>query len=120
MKSFDIINIGNHITIQRFLTRHISSQVRYANVRIMEASITIEPSRHRTGVPDDASCQRYVITHVAQGWSVVARSVWRNGRLLDPRATHTRIELYLDDDGRHSSTEAVAVAFNGWLKTLDL
>lgn len=106
--------------MQRLLARYFSSQQRYATRQIRGATFTIEPSRHRTGVPKDATCQRYVITHVAEGWSVIARTVWWDSRLLDPRAVHTRLDHYFDDNGRHGSDEAVAVAFNRWLQTLDL
>lgn len=120
MNSHEVTDTANQATMQRLLARYFSPQQHYVTRQIGGATFIVEPSRHRTGISDEACCLRYVITHVAQGWSVVARSVWRDGRLLEPRATHTRLDLYLDDDGRHGSAEAVAVAFNGWLRTLDL
>lgn len=120
MTTYDITDTANQVTMQRLLLRYFSSQQRYATRQIAGATFTVEPSRHRTGIPKDASCQRYVIMHVAQGWTVVARTVWCNGRLLEPRAVHTRLDHYLDDEDRHGSAEAVANAFNGWLLTLDL
>lgn len=121
MNTREIIDTANHCTIQRLLTRNFSAQPRYTTRQIEGATIIVEPSRHRTGLPAEAAPRRYVITHVAEGWSIVARTVWCDGRLLRPAATHTRIDLYLDDDGRHSDDEvAVAVAFNAWFQTLDL
>lgn len=121
MDTKSIIELANSYTLQRLLTRHFSARMSFITRKVDGATFVVEPSRHRTGLPADAAARRYVITHVAEGWSVVARTVWLDGRLLQPAATHTRIDHYFDDDGRYSGDKAaVAVAFNAWLKGVGL
>ena len=121
LRTEEIIDAANHCTIQRLLARYFSTRPRYGTREIVGATFVIEPSRHRTGLPPEAAPRRYIITHVAEGWSVIVRTVWRDGRLLQPVATHTRIDLYLDDDGRHNDDESVvAVAVSAWLRSLNL
>lgn len=121
MNAREVIEAANHYTIQRLLARCFLALPRHATCQIEGATFVVEPSRHRTGLPTEAEPRRYVITHVEGGWSIVVRTVWCDGRLLQPAATHTRIDLYLDDDGRHHGDEtAVAVAVNTWLRSLDL
>lgn len=121
MKHHDIIATANSVAFQHLLVCCFSEDVCYGTYEIGGAVIIVERSRHRTGVPADASPLRYVVTHAGQGWSMVARTVWLHGRLLPPLATHTSIDLYYDDDGRHEDHhDVVASAVNSWFCSLDL
>lgn len=119
MDEKQIIDAANNITIQRVLVRHLAGVGPYSSHEIAEAVITVEPSRHRTGVSADADCRRYVFTHVGEGWSMSVRAAWRDDRLLDPAAVHCRIEFLWDDNGTHGD-DGVATAVNRWLQGLPL
>lgn len=119
MNPHEITEAANQLTIQRLLTRFLSDCPRYATCEIAGATIIIEPARHRTGVPKDAQAVRYIITCPSQGWSMIARSVWRDGSLYAPIGVHTRVESYSDLAG-HGGEEAAATAANRWLTGLDL
>lgn len=119
MTPHEITETANQLTIQRLLTRFLSEAPRYAACEIAGATIIIEPGRHRTGVPEDAQAARYIITSPSQGWSMVVRSVWRNGSLYAPIGVHTRVESY-SDLADHGGEVAAAVAANRWLVGLDL
>ncbi|GJD42015.1 hypothetical protein [Methylobacterium bullatum] len=115
-----IFHDANEISIQRLLAKYLSDAPRHASALYSGATIFIEPSRHRTGIPPDAICQRYMITHVGEEWSIVVRAVWRDGELYRPTATHTRIEEYTDLRSRYGTDEqSVATAVNAWLRRQD-
>lgn len=121
MTDDQITNIANDITVQRLLKRYVCADADYVTLQIAGATVTVEPSRHRSGIPRDAACRRYVVTHVGEGWSMIARAVWRDGHLHEPAATHTSIDFYHDNDGRHRDDDVVvAAAVNRWLQALPL
>lgn len=110
-----IIHDANEISIQRLLSKYLSDAPRYATATYSGVTIIIEPSRHRTGIPRDALCTRYMITHLDEEWSIVVRAVWQDGKLYAPAATHTRIEDYSDLRARYGTDEqGVATAVNAW------
>ena len=111
-----IIHTANEISIQRLLLKYLSDAPQYAAATYSGTTIFVEPSRHRTGVPKDAVCARYMITHLEEEWSIVVRAVWQDGHLFAPAATHTRIEDYTDLRARYGTDEqGVATAVNAWL-----
>ncbi|MFC6389918.1 hypothetical protein [Methylorubrum zatmanii] len=120
MDQKQIINAANNITVQRLLAQHLAGVERYSSHAFAGAVITVEPSRHRTGIPADADCRRYVFTHEREGWSMSVRAAWRDDRLLDPAAVHCRIEIMWDDNGTHGDDDGVAAAVNRWLQGLPL
>lgn len=115
-----IIHDANEISIQRLLSKYLSEAPRYATAKYSGTKIFIEPSRHRTGIPKDAVCARYMITHLEEEWSIVVRAVWHDGQLFAPAATHTRIEDYTDLRARYGTDEqGVATVVNAWLRRQD-
>lgn len=111
-----VIDDANRLAIQRLLLRYLAEAPPGIVGHIAGATIIVEPSRHRTGLPDDAEARRYIITHCDERWSIVVRAVWRNQQLLVPSATHTVIERYDHLDCR--SDEEVKYAVNRWLRSL--
>lgn len=111
-----VIDDANCLCIQRFLVRYLAEAPPGIVGRIAGATIIVEPSRHRTGLPDDAEARRYIITHCDGRWSIVVRAVWRNRQLIVPSATHTVIERYDHLDCR--SDEEAKYAVNRWLRSL--
>lgn len=75
-------------------------------------TITVKRARNRTGVSQDAVTRVYTVK--GDGWTVQVRSVWRDGELLRPLKTHTRVSKVTpdNDDARR--------AYNQWLRDLDL
>ncbi|CAO4151946.1 hypothetical protein [Methylorubrum extorquens] len=111
-----VIDDANSLAVQRFLVRYLAEAPPYIVGHLAGATIIVEPSRHRTGVPDDAEARRYIITHCDEQWSIVVRAVWRNRQLLTPSATHTVIERY-DHLGARGDEDA-KYAVNKWLRSL--
>ncbi|PXW65869.1 hypothetical protein [Methylobacterium sp. B4] len=111
-----VVDDANSLAIQRLLIRYLAEAPPYIVGHIAGATVIVEPSRHRTGLPDDAEARRYIITHCKEQWSIVVRSVWRNRQLLAPSATHTVIEQYDHLDSR--CDEEAKYAVNKWLRSL--
>lgn len=111
-----VIDDANRLAIQRLLLRYLAEAPPGIVGHIAGATIIVEPSRHRTGLPDDAEARRYIITHCDERWSIVVRAVWHNQQLLVPSATHTVIERYDQLDCR--SDEEAKYAVNRWLRSL--
>lgn len=62
-----------------------------------------------------------IIEHPELGWSVTARTVWRDGRMMEPMATHTAIERYWADNTELVADEnAACLAFNDWIGSVPL
>ncbi|WP_144764937.1 hypothetical protein [Methylobacterium dankookense] len=118
MNNFDAIEIANHLVLQKLLANHLSASPHYATYEIAAVIITVEPSRHRTGIPAGATCLRYIITHPGELWSFVARAVWNEDRLYEPCATHVRITSYDDLSGKDD--RYIPASINRWAQTLDL
>ena len=83
------------------------------------ACISRRKTGRRSGVAADAISYRYLVEHPEQGWSFAFRSVWRDGNLMSPTATHTVIESYYDD-AETGDIVAVQEAVNDWLKSLPI
>lgn len=116
----NIIDDANNIAVQRLLSTYLFDVPRYATGTYAGTTIIIEPSRHRTGLPDDATSTRYTFIHLEEGWAFRVRSVWLDGALLVPAATHTRIEEYHDNHARYGTDEhGVSVAVNSWFRRQD-
>ncbi|MBB4041813.1 hypothetical protein GGR34_003494 [Microvirga flocculans] len=114
-----VIEAANSLAVQRILRRYLSPE-RGNEVRTVEgACITSRRTWSRYGVPADATCWRVIIEHPELGWSVTARAVWRDGRLMEPVATHTTIEKYWADNTQLIDDEdAACLAFNDWAQSV--
>lgn len=98
MKMHEIVGTANDAAFQRMLVREqLRSERGRSTWRVGEASVVAEPTRHRTGIPADAVCLRYLVEHPEEGWTFSARAVWRMGQLFKPWGTHVRIERYWDE-----------------------
>jgi hypothetical protein len=111
-----VIDDANCLAIQHLLVRYLAEAPPYIVGHIAGATIIVEPSRHRTGLPVDAEARRYIVTHCEERWSILVRTVWRNRQLLVPSATHTVIEQYDQLDGGCDDDAKYAV--NRWLRSL--
>ena len=63
MKMHEVIGIANNAAFQRLLENEFGSDDERTGRAVGGASVTIEPSRHRTGIPADAACLRYLVEH---------------------------------------------------------
>ncbi|WP_461656727.1 hypothetical protein [Methylorubrum aminovorans] len=111
-----IIDDANRLSVQRLLVRYLTGVPLYTVGKIEGATIIVEPSRHRTGLPDDAEARRYIITQCDEQWSIIVRAVWHKEQLLAPSATHTVIERYDQLEGR--CDEEAKYAVNRWFRSL--
>ena len=119
MKMHEIVGIANDVAFQRLLEREkLRPDGERNGWTIGGACIKAEASRHRTGVPADATCLRYLVEHPTEGWTFAGRAVWRLGRLYEPRAVHNVVERYWDDADTYGSDEAVSEAVNEWLRSV--
>jgi len=119
MKMHEIVGTANDVAFQRLLERERLWPNEDQNVwTIGGACVVAEPARHRTGIPADATCLRYLVEHPVEGWTFAARVVWRSGKLFGPKAVHNVVERYWDDAERYGSDEAVSEAVNQWLRSV--
>jgi hypothetical protein len=113
------LDIANQIIIQRFVRHYLSGQDREFWT-IEGACVTPRQIGSRYGIPRDALTWSYLFEHPDLAWSFRVRSVWRNGDLMQPWATHTIIEAYFDDEDRYGGPNGARQAVNEWLLALDL
>ncbi|WP_139257103.1 hypothetical protein [Methylobacterium sp. yr668] len=119
MKMYEIIETANDVAFQRLLVREqLCPDGKRSTWTVGEASVVAEPARHRTGIPSDATCLRYLVEHPEEAWTFAGRAVWRSGELFRPLATHVRIERFWDDSERGRSANELAEAVNEWLRSL--
>ena len=117
----DILEAANALIVQRLIQIYLPADQEDSVCTVEDVCITRQHMWKRYGVPADATSFRYILEHPGQGWSVTVRSVWRNGNLMQPVATHTRIERYWADDADLIANEDVArVAFNEWGQSVPL
>lgn len=119
MKMYEIIETANDVAFQRMLVRKQLRLDGERNVWTIEgACVVVEPTRHRSGIPADATCLRYLVEHQEEGWTFAGRAVWRAGELFRPMATHVRIERFWDDSGRDRGADELAEAVNEWFRSV--
>lgn len=116
-----VIDAANAIAVQRIVLRYLAPEHGNQVCTIEGACITSRRTWSRCGVPADASSWHIVIEHPGAGWSVTVRAVWRDGRLMEPVATHCAIEKYwVDDADLIADEDAAKIAVNEWLQTVPL
>jgi hypothetical protein len=116
-----VIETANSIAVQRIVRRYLSPGRGNQTRTVEGACITSRRIGSRYGIPSDATSWRIIIEHPEQGWSVTARTVWRDGRLMEPMATHTAIERYWADNTDLIADEnAACLAFNDWIGSVPL
>jgi len=113
------IDIANNLILQRLLRLYLSEPDRDF-LTIEDACVTACRIGNRSGIPRDATTWRVQIEHPDQGWTIVARGVWRNGDLMKPWATHVVIEQYFDDNDSLGGPDAVRLLAHDWLRSLPL
>lgn len=115
------IEMANNLAMQRIIRRYLSPERGNEICTVEGACITSRRTWSRYGVPADATCWHIVIEHPEEDWSVTARAVWRDGRLMQPVATHTVIEAYwVDDADLIADEDAARIAVNEWIQTVPL
>ncbi|TXN17216.1 hypothetical protein FV219_00890 [Methylobacterium sp. WL122] len=118
MQSQEFIEIANDVAFQHLVKGYCRLDDEQDVWTIEGACVTIEPTRHRTGVPRDARCVRYKVEHPEEGWTFTGRAVWRANKLYEPKATHTCIEIVSGDARYGEDEDMVATAINDWMKAL--
>lgn len=105
------IDIANQIAVQKLIREYLVPP--FEGYTEAGVSICAVRSWNRSGVPRDAATWLYEFS--SNGWEMVVRAVFHEGKLLEPMATHCTIELY---DG--TDIDAACLAANQWLKSLNL
>ncbi len=117
----EVLEAANALIVQRLIQTYLPADQEESICTVEDVCITRQRMWRRYGVPADASSFRYILEHPGQGWSVTVRAVWRNGTLMQPVATHTRIERYWADNADLIADEdAACVAFNNWGRSVPL
>lgn len=117
----EILEAANALIVQRLIQIYLSPDGEDSVCTVEDACVTRRRNWRRNGVPADATCWRYVIEHPKQGWTVTVRAAWRDGRLMQPMATHCVVETYWADDTELVADEnAARVAFNQWGQSVSL
>jgi hypothetical protein len=117
----EVLEAANALIVQRLIQTYLPPDQEESVCTVEGACIARHRTWKRYGVPADATSWNYVIEHPDEGWSVTVRSVWRDGKLMEPTATHTCIERYwADDTDLIADEDAACVAFNEWAQSVSL
>ena len=121
MNNKEVLEAANALIVQRLIQTYLPPEQENPVCTVEGACITRDRNWKRYGVPADASSWRHTIEHPEQGWSVTVRSVWRDGQLMEPAATHCVVETYWADDiNLVADVDAARIAFNEWGQSIPL
>lgn len=115
-----LVKEANSIIVQRLALQYLSPSLFREFITLQDACISGREIALRSGVPPDAQAWRYRIQHPDEGWSLTFRTVWRNGKLMAPLATHTTVEAYDEDNSSQLDEQECIRRANDWLCSLCL
>ncbi|WP_238193285.1 hypothetical protein [Methylobacterium frigidaeris] len=111
------LNIANSMLLQSVARQYLAPNCVVSVISMQGACISTKRIANRTSVPADAVTLVHLVEHAELGFTFRFRAVWRNNKLLDPKATHVVLEQMWDDTDQ-DGIDAIAGTINEWLQSV--